>query len=367
MSQTYLSRLTSAVASAKTNDELAIHRAELAGALARFGEIDGSKALVAEIRRSNPMYLPSLSACALLAEGQILHFQSLATGAVKSFRAAEALSRSANRIDIAATALAWVAASEFLNGDVSTAAKHACTSLREASLNAFSARARGHLVIADCLSSAGLSALASKHYLVARDHASKMGDISMQSTVLYNKAAFELSELSLSRVNKTTTDESVRRVDLSIQSVESLDASIGLSSLSSLVPILRAQFAVAAEAWNRGIALYDAHLSKAVTQGQDRWMAKFLAERALCLARTGAIDEASSACDSALAQLDKCMDLDDLAISHSRLASTFAALGKQSEAAEHERASLELLKSFRDQQTRVQFELDEVLTDLSKV
>ena len=367
MSQTYLSRLTVAVASAKTNDELAIHRAELAGALARFGEIDSSRALVAEIRRSNPEYLPSLSACALLAEGQILHFKSLATGAVKSFRAAEALARSARRIDIAASALAWVSASEFLNGDISTAARHACTSLHEAAAEAFSTRARAHLVVADCMSAAGLSALASKHYLVARDHASKMGDISMQSTVLYNKAAFELAELSLSRVNKSTTNESVRRVELSIQSVESLDAGIGLGSLSALVPILRAQFAVAAEAWNRGIELYDAHLTNAATQGQERWMAKFLAEHALCFAKSGATNKASNACTLALAQLDKCLDLDDLAISHSRLASALAALGRQREAAEHERASLEFLTSFRDQQAKVQVELEEVLAEVHQV
>lgn len=367
MSRNYLSRLSAAVERAKTIDEVAIHKAELAGGLARFGEIDSAKTLVAEIRRSNPNFLPSLSACALLAEGQILHFQSLSANAVKSFRAAEAVARSARRIDIASIALAWVAASEFLIGDVVMAARHACTSLVEADAEASGARARAHLVIADCLNSSGLPTQASKHYALARDHASAMGDISMQSTIFFNRASFDLAELSLSSVNKNTSEERIRSVDLAIKSVENLDTGIRLGSLDALVPILRAQFSVAAEKWRDGLSLYGSHLQEALNQGQDRWMAKFQAERALCLAMTGSIGEAAGACDLALTHLDKCSDLDDLAISHSRIASTYVLLGKPNQAVEHDKAALEFLRSFREQQDRVQPELKALVSSLSVV
>lgn len=367
MDQPYLSRLRQAVELATSNDELAFHKAELAGAYARFGRLSEAKSVIAEIRGSNPAYLPTLSACALLAEGQVLHFQSLTTTAVRSFRAAEALARSVNRADIASAALAWVAASEFLTGDVATAARHATTSIEQTEAGAFGALARAHLVIADCLSCAGLPQQATYHYVTARDHASRLGDITLQSTVLYNKAAFEVAELSLSRIDEHSSEGQVRHTELSIQSIERLDAAIGLNSLPSLVPLLRAQFSVAADMWHIALALYETCLAQAETQGQGRWMAKFHSERALCLARTGATNAASDACESSLSRIEQCADLDDLAITHARLSSTYEILDAQDKATEHRKASLEFLKSFRAQQRQVQLEIGEQLSRVTAV
>jgi tetratricopeptide (TPR) repeat protein len=339
-------------------------RTELVGALARFGDIARAKAEVAEIRRLNPQYLPELTACALLAEGLTLHFDVLSTGAVRTFRAAEAVARSAARNDIAAMALAWVAASEFLNGEIAVAAKHAVRSIRDASASAYGTIARAELVIADSLSSAGLLEQANSHYQSARNAAVSMGDISMQSTVLFNRAAFAVAQQSIADIEGTSDAQGARAAELLVQSVESLDRVVGLDSLSSLVPLLRAELAIAGARWIEALRLFDVGLESAEEHGQSRWMAKFLSEKSLGYAMTGALDQATTTARAALDCIGRCVDMDDLAIAHMRLAATYEVARVPIEASKHRSTGRMYLDSFHNAQHHLQVELRTILLDL---
>lgn len=361
MALDYLSRLAEAIRSADGAEEAAMLRADLAGALARFGELDRAKAEIAAIRRSNPRYEPSLTACVLLAEGQVHHFHELATDAVRSFRAAEAVARSAGNAEIAAAALAWVAASEFLNGEIAIAAEHAAHSLRNANARAFGTIARAELVVADCLSAAGLSDLATKHYQSARNAAIQLGDISMQSAVLFNRAAFAVAQASISIIEGRSDTGQIREAELQVQSVESLDQVVGLDSLNVLVPLMRAELALARSNWTDALLLFGKNLDSAEAQGQSRWMSKFLSEYSVAYAMSGAIDLATTTAHAAIDRIKGCTDTDDLAIAHSRLAMTFDLAHDSTRALEHRRAGQQYLQSFRSQQAQLQSDLSRVL------
>jgi hypothetical protein len=83
------------------------------------------------------------------------------------------------------------------------AALHAAEAIQHAPNNGALALSRAHLVLANCLYGFGAEALASKHYFKARQFAVEARDISMQSAILYNAAAFHLSRLSSGCIGRT--------------------------------------------------------------------------------------------------------------------------------------------------------------------
>ena len=263
-----------------------------------------------------------------------------------------------------------MAASEFLNGDVIISVQHAVQSVLDAEPNAFATLSRSHLVIADCMNYSGMSAEAGFQYAVAREHASRVGDISMQSLVLFNSAAFALARLSLADASSQSIDEEIRSVELAVSSIEHLDYGIGLSSLNALVPLLKAQLKVIARQWTIGRDLYEGALRTAVSQGQQRWLAKFFGELALCDASVGDLETAAKNALQATSLLSQCTDLDDRAIAHARIASVFRMLDRNDLAEGHSRSAQALVAEFRAEQERLRREIAPVLTrlpvDLSK-
>lgn len=365
MTSDHLSKLSEAIRTARTANEAAVYRAELAGALARFGDLSSAKAQVAEIRKSNPRYLPDMTALALLAEGQILHFDALSTNAVRAFRASEAVARSAGKIDIAAMALAWVAASEFLGGEIAVAAEHAARSIREANDDAYGTIARAELVVADCLSSAGMFDDANRHYQLARNASVHMGDITMQSTVLFNRAAFAVAQLSIADIEQASDAKQLRDTELLVQSIDSLDRVVGLDSLNSLVPLLRAELAMVGAKWDDALRLFELGLASASEHGQSRWLAKFLAEESLAFAMKGAMETATETARGAIDHIGSCTDMDDLAIAHMRLAATFELTQASAEAVEHQRTGQMYVDLFHNARRDLQSKLRPKLLNLN--
>lgn len=359
----YLDRLAREIASSRDQRQLVL-RAERAGALARYGYVEEAEREIKSLRDANSSFAPDIAAWILVAEGQLQHFSSLAPSAISSFRAAEAIGRAINRVDIRATSSAWMAATEFLKGDVVISVQHAVQSILDSDSRAFATLSRSCLVIADCLNYAGMSAEAGRHYSVAREYASRVGDISMQSLVLFNSAAFAVARLSLADVSNEVIGDEVRSAELAVSSIEHLDYGIGLSSLNALVPLLKAQLKVVAQQWASGRELYEAALRTAVSQGQQRWLAKFLSELALCDASVGDAKTAAENALQATSFLSQCTDLDDRAIAHARIASVFRALKRSDAADTHSRSAQALVAEFRAEQQHLRTEIAPMLTRL---
>lgn len=361
----YLARLLAAMRKATSEDEQLAARAEYAGALARYGNFDSAQGEIGILRKANARYTPSVTAWILIAEGQLLHFRALAPDALSCFRRAHAIASSAQRMDIACVARAWMSASEYVGGDVLVAAADAAEALRQATPGSVACYSRAHLVIADSLACAGIYDLASKHYGLARRFASEAGDISMQSVVLFNAAAFGVAGLTIQDCLGGVLASDLRSVELQLLSIAHLDAGIGVSSLTALVPLLQAEWLTAARRWSDAIDRYEGALRSADQQGQERWLAKYFAEIAYCSAQLNRNDRAREAADTALARLPECTDADNRAVAHKRLAQAFERLGEFGRVQRHESEAAAEFRAHHDHQQHLSAKLREVVSILN--
>lgn len=335
MTSPYIAKILTSIQSASTLDEQLSLRSEYAGALARYGQVDQATEEIRSLRKANASYAPATTSWILIAEGQVSHFKSLAPSALASFRAAHAIASRIGRNDIAAVAGAWMAASEYVAGDVKSAAKHAIDALAQGETTSRASQSRAHLVIADCLSCAGSTPTAQEHYALARRFAIEDGDISMQSLVFFNAAAFGTTELILQDCFGNVSPDRIRAIELQLESVANLDKGIGLSSLNALIPLLKAECLGVSRRWKAAIDLYEVALTPAEQQGQDRWLSKHLGSFAYCLARQGQLERSATTAEEATRRFDGRTDPDSRAIAHMRLAQTFELLGNSVIAGKH--------------------------------
>ena len=364
MTSPYLQNLRTAIQNARALEEQLTLRAEYAGLLARYGSLRQARQEIDALRKANSAYSPVVTAAILIAEGQLAHFMALAPEALGSFRAAHAIAATAGLSDIAAVALAWMAASEYVSGAVTRAASHAMEVLQSSGPAQPSCLSRAHLVIADSLSCAGLDTAAAGHYVLARRFASEDGDISMQSVVLFNAAAFAVAGLTHQDCLEANTATRLRGVELQLLSIANLDAGIGLSSLSAMVPLLQAECLTVARRWEDAVSRYSSVLERARQQGQDRWLAKYLAGAAYCLAQSRKPEQALAKAATAIEHLQDCTDADNRAVAHSRLAKAFALTGREDLGRAHTLRAASEFAAHRESQGILREELEKILSVL---
>lgn len=335
MPGTLLSQLE-ALANAAT-DEIAraTFRAQWAGAMARLGRVEAARTEIAKLRAINAAYTPQLTAWIWMAEGLADHFESLSVNALDRFRRAYGIAVSFNDVELSCFASAWIGASEFLAGEYENATKHSLIAIERRSEAGALALSRAHLVLANVFSAIGALPAASVQYAKARHFAVEARDISMQSAVLYNVAAFRIARISLIDAFGTNVTREAVDAELELNSITNLDLGIGVQSLSAMVPILRAQLELVKRQWADADEHYTNSLPKAATYGQLRWEPRFLAEQAHCKVMLGQHERATDLASGAVTQVSTRLDLDDLAACHARLALTYSALERGDDARRH--------------------------------
>lgn len=335
MSTELLSRLESQIASAPTEPAALSLRAQWACAAARLGRIDDARSEIARLRSKNTAYAPELTAWIFLAEGMTHHFESLSSAALDRFRRAHGLALSFDLPEIRCMAAAWIGASQFLIADYELAARNAHEAIERAGERFPLAKARAHLVLATCFDGAAALQLAASQYAKARQFAIEARDISMQSAVLYNVAAFHVSRLSVDDAFGDPVSQELVTAQLEVRSIDNLDSGLGLGSLKAMVPLLRAQLHLIAREWSDANALYDAFTAEAATHGLARHAPRYLAERAQCQAMLGRREDALRLIDAAASQLVGRVDSDDRAACHARLSLGLLELGDEARSQVH--------------------------------
>jgi tetratricopeptide (TPR) repeat protein len=317
----------------------AVYRAQWACAMARLGRIDDARKETDKLRGANAYKSARLTAWILIAEGLADHFESLSSTALDRLRRAYGLATASGDADSRSFAGAWIAASEFLIGNYEAALKGALEAIGCAPTNGYVGLSRAHLVLANCLSVAGEYAGAAAHYANARKFAIQAHDISMQSVLFYNVAAFRISRLSLRDAFGESLESETGHARLELESISNLDRGLRVESLTAMVPLLRAQLLIVERKWADAEALYSAAIPEATSHGQARWASRFLAERSHCQAMLGMRDAAASSASDAISCLSDRTDLDDLAACHARLSQSFATTGNKSAAEDHLRTA----------------------------
>ena len=333
-------RLDEAINTADTPLQAATLRAQRAALMARHGrEPQAREELTALHLLAFQSPNPKLSAWLHLAEGLTSYFSDLGAGADEKLLRAEAAAKSLQLVDLEALCAAWLAYLAFVRHDIDALVTHAAVAQRLAQLEDHGARGRLAITLAIAHDFAG-SATAPAWYAEARRHASAEGDDASQSALIYNMTAMRVAQLRQERL--ASPARPVPEQLLGADSVAHYDAAVDVALLPNLTPLLRAQLLVLQGDYAKAQALFAEHLPQARARGLARLGSSLLAEVAWCRVNLGEAELALQQAQDAELELDLATDCDDRAVTLSRLAQVYGALGRDEHAqAFAERAATE--------------------------
>jgi tetratricopeptide (TPR) repeat protein len=347
-----LTRLDAAIAAAPNPFDADCLRAERACYLARQGHFDAaSKDLEAVRRRYEPRPNPAISAWLSLADGLMSHFSDLGSAARDKMRRAHALSAAGRVLPLHALSSAWLAHMDYSRLDIDSMARHLSQALQLADAKHHAARARASLVAGLACHFAGRLDLARPWYASARSHANAEGDDATISAIMYNMASTRAANLRQAALSCEGTAPEGEHALMGADSSINFDQLVGVASLKSLLPLLRAQILALQGDPAQALALYEVHLPEA--PGIDRLRACMLSDQAWCRTQVGQGDAARADAIEAEACLSDETQIDDRAAAHSRLAQVFTALGDAEAAQRHAALAALAWQEFRALQARI--------------
>ncbi len=339
-------------------------RCERAAYLARFGDIEGARSELEAVRgRHAASTSPKITLSIWLhyAEALAGHCTNLSADAHGRLTRAYALSSAASLRPVQALCAAWMAHFELLRLNSASAARFAAEALVLAPPDHHAALARAKLVVAQAYHEAGHYDRARPWYDGARRHAAAEGDEATLAAMLGNMASLRLANWRQARALRGASpiepnaqpvamsppgdavimtsamadalDATGATTALLAESSANLDALLGVGSLPSLQPMLKAQILTECGRTAEALGLYDAHLGGLHADGLGELEGLLLADRAWCLVRGGRRDEALGVAENALAGLSRPGAAGDRAPGHARLVQVFDALGDASRAA----------------------------------
>ncbi|WAC73588.1 hypothetical protein OU995_02235 [Roseateles sp. SL47] len=188
---------------------------------------------------------------------------------------------------------------------------------------------------------------AQRWYQRARLHAAAEGDDTTLSALMYNMAAMRVAQL---RRDSLAGKVRVQEMLLSVDSIGHYDAAVGAAMMNELTPVLRAQVLTVEGRFEEARTLYEQHLPQAMSLGLERLGSSLLSDVAWCRANSGQQDLALRQAREAEVELDPSCDLDDRAITHSRLAQVFGLLGETADAQRHEALAAQVWAQFATHQ-----------------
>jgi tetratricopeptide (TPR) repeat protein len=348
-----LERLDSQIAQAEEVFERECLKSRRAAVLARHGQFAEARFALAGLRsQSQRLRNPVLSAWVAFVDGLIEHCESLAPTARGKFKRAHELASAAGDAELHALSAAWLAMADFNASDVEATVAHTQEALRVAPPDSHAARARAALVVASAWRVAGDDDRAIPWYKVARQHAATEGDVSLVSVLLHNMAAFQAGRISLEGAFDRADLADAQRVLLEAESTGNYDAGVGNAQLLAEVPLLRAQLMTVLGQYDAAIALFDAQLPRARSEGQVHREARFLADAVFAEVKLGRLDEAVKRLRAINAVLPLMTEHDDVAATHARLAVATRALGRAEQADAHEAQAAAALALHRAEQRR---------------
>ncbi len=326
-------------------------RAEKAALLARQGHLDKARAELAAIHaRYDRQPNAVVSAWVSLAEGLVIYFSDLGNASLDKIKRSLALSEAVGAKPIQALSAAWLAQMHFSRLDFGPMTKHLQIALRTAEPDQHSALSRACLVAAGAYHWAERIELALPWYGRARQHASAEGDEATLSALMHNMAWLRAAEARRQSVAGILAPRQALQAQLSTDSVHTFDKLIGMAGLGSLVPILRAQVLVLGDQFGDALALLEANIDGALSEGLKRMECVMLADAAWCRLNLGDVGGARRDSEVALSKIVDETQVDDIGMTHSRLAQVFAALGCADIASSHANKATEAWQMHTDRQ-----------------
>ena len=352
---------------ARTRDPLqhACLSAERATLLARQGRLDEASAELDRIRAryaSKPNALVTAWVC--LGEGMVAYFGSFGPNARDRIKRALALSGACQAKSVAALSSAWLAQMDFANLDFEALIQHVAFALQETDADQHAPRARACLVAAEAFHWAERLDLAQPWYGRARQHALAEGDQSMISVLMHNMAWLRVAELRRRDAVGDSSESAYRQAKLGAESIHEFDGMAGISSLDSLVPVLRAQVEILACNFEVALALLLENFDKFLGSNLERLRSALQADIAWCRLRLGDAEGAMLEAQHAVSAVASETHADDRAMTFGRVARIFAELGSVADARSCELQAKAAWHEHRQRQEQLIPRLQEALSNL---
>lgn len=346
-----LKQLEKEIAAATSPMASAGARAKRAMLLARHGAVgEAREALTALHQLSFQHPHPEIGAWLHMAEGLMSYYNGfVAQQAWDRIQRAQAIAGSAPAlVEVRVLAAAWLAQLAFIRHDPAALVEHARRCLDEALPDHHVALARVAMAMGVGWHYAGDVESAQRWYIRARHHAAVEGDDASLSALMFNMAGMRASQLR----RESLWAHAARGPELllTVDSMHHFDEAVGAQMMGELRPVLRAQVLTMQGGFDEARQLYEEHLPQAMSLGLERLGSSLLSDLAWCRANLGQHEHALHQAREAEIELDPDCELDDRAITHSRLAQTFRLLGEIADADRHQALADEAWQQFADQQ-----------------
>lgn len=216
-----------------------------AGYLARVGEFDRAKDIVASLRRDfGGGQSGRATLWIMLTEGLLHHFEKMSPLAMDRLSRALVLGLAIRDAELTSLAAAWKAHIEFETSDFDAMVLSLRLALQNASEQNHAARTRIYMVLCDAAFLCGNRRLGQRWFLRSRDHALKDGDQASIEALLYNRAAFSMAWLRTQSCFGSVSAEDLSLARLEISSARNLQELTGVGALTHYVHICDARLLV---------------------------------------------------------------------------------------------------------------------------
>ncbi|MCW5667647.1 MAG: hypothetical protein KIT35_27750 [Piscinibacter sp.] len=324
MALRYIDWVDNRIQGATSEVDSGIYRAKKAAYLARTGDVCSAVELI-EYTKANALRrnVDYVAIYATFVDGIIAFYQDMVDEAHDKWNRAKALSKAVGAVSILANASAWLAHHAFGRFDLGALEENLSEAFQLVDDDDSECLSRIFLVLAEALHICGDRALANEWYTRSRVQALLSGDDATISSIMYNRAAMGIACARQEFLRASPSDIDARLVMLEAESTDNFDKLIGVVSLESFTPILKAQTYSLAGRFSDAEAIYAVALAQEPSKAQMRHRGWLVADRAYCLAKSGAIEKAESLARVAVEYISDDIQIDDLAALHSRLSTVY--------------------------------------------
>ncbi|MEJ6007382.1 hypothetical protein WG899_17680 [Paucibacter sp. AS339] len=347
-----LKRLDADIAAASALTHQAVLKVKRALLIARHGQMSKAREQLTALHLQSFQHPhPELGAWLHFAEGLMSYYTDFSSAAKEKISHARLMASGAGLAELDALCSAWLAQLAYVRHEPEAMLSHALACDQIALANDHGARYRLCTVMGLAHDFAAQHELARGWYAKARAHAQAEGDDASVSALMYNMAEMRAAQLRREAVWSDSTGQG-QGLLLGADSITHYDAAVGGSVKPDLTPVLRAQILVVEGEFAQALALYEAHLPQTVSAGLARLGSSLLADMAWCRSKLGQTEPALLQAQEAELELQEQCDVDDRAISHSRLAQVYHLLGHADKADQHATQAQALWQQFRAEQAQ---------------
>jgi len=222
-------------------------QAEKAAYLARIGEFEGAKNILAAIRQNYGHERGvRISIWIMLIEGLVSYFDNLSSSARDRIYRANIISTAAAIGDLGCLTGAWLAHLDFERSAYEEMVATIVKVLRDATEDDYSIWSRVGMVLGDAFLYIGERAHAQTWYANSHKNALRIGDRAAVGALMYNRAAFGLSRLRVDHyaLGSTLDQEALKFIELELASAWNFQQGTSVTALTHLVDLSHARAAM---------------------------------------------------------------------------------------------------------------------------